>query len=400
MSWITSFALNTSRLTITVICGIVVVGVLLFLDFPRLEDPPIVIREAVITAAFPGMDPLQVEDLITRRIEEEIRTMPEIDEITSESKTGVSVIHAILRDEYEDIESIGKRMRNKMDDVRPDLPEGTVGPLVYDEFGLTAVATIALWSDGFSMAEMRLVARDVRDRFYELDGIQKVELYGVQDEQVYLKFSNTKLAQFGISTYDVLTTLQRQNVILPGGSVDALGKDIVINPSGNFDSVEDIESVLIAIPDSEQLVRITEVVSVERGYIDPPQSLAYFNGKPAIVISLSIVPGVNSVDFGERLTRKMRELEAGLPIGYVMDYATFQPDLVEASVDGALSNVYQTLGTVLIVVILFLRLRAGLIVGSFVPITMLLGLIIMWLMGIELHRVSILSAIVALGMLW
>ncbi len=343
MSWITSFALNTSRLTITVICGIVVVGVLLFLDFPRLEDPAIVIREAVITAAFPGMDPLQVEDLITRHIEAQIRTMPEVDEITSESKHGVSVIHVILRDEYEGIESIWKRLRNKMDDVRPDLPEGTVGPLVYDEFGLTAVATVALWTDGFSMAEMRPVARDIRDRLYELDGIQKVELYGVQDEQVYLKFSNAKLAQFGISAYDVLTTLQRQNVILPGGTVDVLGKDIVINPTGNFNSVNDIESVLIAIPESEQLVRITEVVSVERGYIDPPTSLAYYDGKPAIVISVSIVPGVNSVAFGQRLTEKLKFLESELPIGYVLDYATFQPDLVEASVDGALTNVYQTL---------------------------------------------------------
>ena len=162
MSWITSFAINTSRLTITAIVGIVLVGIYLFVQFPRLEDPPIVIREAVVTAAFPGMDPLQVEDLITRRIEEEIRTMPEIDEITSDSKTGISIIHAVLRDEYEDLEAIWKRLRNKMDDVRPSLPDGTLGPLVYDEFGLTAVATVALWSDGFSMAEMRLVARDVR----------------------------------------------------------------------------------------------------------------------------------------------------------------------------------------------------------------------------------------------
>ncbi len=399
MSWITSFAINTSRLTITAIVGIVLVGIYLFIQFPRLEDPPIVIREAVVTAAFPGMDPLQVEDLITRRIEEEIRTMPEIDEITSDSKTGVSVIHAILRDEYEDLEAIWKRLRNKMDDVRPRLPEGTLGPVVYDEFGLTAVATIALWSDGFSMAEMRLVARDVRDRLYELKGIRKVELYGVQDEQVYLKFSNAKLAEFGISIQDIVTTLQRQNVILPGGKVDVEERQIVINPSGNFQSISDIEAVLIGIPGSDQLVNLTEVVSVERGYVDPPDSLAYYDGRPAVVISLSITPGVNSVDFGKKLTRKIKELEAALPIGYVMEYATFQPDLVQVAVDGALSNVYQTLATVLLVVILFLRLRAGLIVGSFVPITMLLGMIVMWLMGIELHRVSIVAAIVALGML-
>ncbi len=396
---LTAFALDTSRLTITWILLIVVVGISMFVRFPRLEDPSIVIREAVIVAQFPGMETPLMEDLITRRIEEQIRTMPEIDEITSDSKTGVTIIHAILRDEYDDLDAIFKKLRNKMDDLRPQLPDGTLGPFVNDEFGLTAVATIALWSDGFSMAEMRLVARDVRDRLYELDGIRKVELYGVQEEQVFLRFSNAKLASFGISMADVVDTLRRQNVVLPGGSLDVDDLAVIIRPSGSFQSVEDIEDVLISIPDSEQVIPLIEIVSVERTYIDPPESLAYFNGRPAIVVSVAIVPGVNSVEFGERLTRKIRELEAELPIGYVLDYATFQPDLVESAVNGALSNVYQTLATVLVVVMLFLGVRSGLIVGSFVPITMLFGLIVMGFMGIELQRVSIVSAIVALGML-
>ena len=221
---VTGFALDKSRLTIAVILLIIMAGFASFLTFARQEDPPIVIREALIVAFFPGMIPEQMEDLVTRRIEEEIRTMPEIDEITSETKTGAVVIHAVTRDEYEDLEAIWKRLRNKMDDVRPKLPDGTIGPIVYDEFGLTAVATIALWSEGFTMAEMRLVARDVRDRLYELDGIRKVELFGVQEEQVFLKFSNAKLSQFGITPGEVVRTLRRQNIILPGGNIDAEGR--------------------------------------------------------------------------------------------------------------------------------------------------------------------------------
>ena len=396
---LTAFALSTSRLTITWISLIILTGLGMFVQFPRLEDPPIVIREAVVYAQFPGMQTPLMEDLITRKIEEQIRTMPEIDEITSDSKTGETVIHAVLRDEYDDLDVIFNKLRNKMDDLRPQLPEGTIGPFVNDEFGLTAVATIALWSDGFSMAEMRLVARNIRDRLYELDGIRKVELYGVQEEQVYLRYSNTKLARFGISIVDVVNTLTSQNVVMPGGRLDVEDQAVIIRPSGSFQSIRDIEDVLISIPDSEQVVPLTEVVSVERTYADPPNNLAYYNDELAVVISLSIVPGVNSVEFGERLTRKIDELEAELPIGYVLDYATFQPDLVETAVNGALFNVYQTLATVLVVVMLFLGLRSGLIVGSFVPITMLLGLIVMWFMGIELQRVSIVSAIVALGML-
>ena len=399
MGSITGFALNNSRVTTAFILMVVVTGIWQFLNFPRQEDPAIVIREAVITAYFPGMIPEQMEELITGRIEEEIRTMPEIDDITSDTKTGVAVIHAQTRDEYDDLPEIWKRLRHKMDDLSRELPEGTSGPFVNDEFGLTAVATVALWSDGFSMAEMRLVARDIRDRLYELDGIRKVELYGVQDEQVTLKFSNAKLSQFGISPHEVFTTLIEQNVVLPGGRIDVEGQDVILSPSGNFTSVEDIERVLIAVPGTDRLVRLTDVVTVERGYEDPPAPLAYFNGRQAIVISVSIVPGVNSVAFGEQLTAKLEDLEAALPWGYVLEYATFQPELVVGAVNGALYNVYMTLTIVLLVVMVFLGLRTGLIVGSFVPITMLLGLIVMRQFGIELERVSIISTIVALGML-
>ncbi len=399
MSAITRFSLGTSRLTMIVIATIIVLGLTQFFAFPRQEDPPIVIREIVVTAFFPGMKPADIEELVTRKLEAQIRTLPEIDEIWSDSKHGATIIHADTRDEIEDLDLVWQKVRNKMVDIKPELPEGTIGPFVNDEFGLVAVADIALWSDGFSMAEMRFVARDIRDRLYELAGIRKVELYGVHEEQVFLDFSATKLAQFGISGEEVLSTLVQQNVVLPGGRFDVANQDVIVEPSGNFRNIEDIENVEITIADTEQTIRLKDVVTVERGYEDPPQNMAYFNGKQSIVISVSITPGVNSVEFGQRLTRKLEDLESQLPIGYVLDYATFQPDLVQAAVDGGLSNVYQTLVIVLIVVMLFLGVRTGLIVGSFVPMTMLLGLISMRFFAIELERVSIASSIIALGML-
>ena len=396
---ITRFAVGNQRLTLSVLVLVVLAGLQLFLVFPRQEDPPIVIREAVVSVAFPGMTPDRMEDLITRRVEAEIRTMPEIDEITSDTKAGLATIHATTRDDYDDLDAIWQRLRNKMSDLSRGLPEGTVGPFVNDAFGLTAVATIAVWSDGFSMAENRIVARDIRDRLYELQGVRKVELYGVLEEQVFLKFSNARLAQFGFSVSEIVRSLLDQNVILPGGTVEASKQRILVSPSGNYRSVEEIRETLIALPEGDQMVRLSDLMEVERAYADPPSSLAFFNGKEAIVISVSIVPGVNAVEFGQHLTRKIRELESQLPIGFVLEYATFQPDLVEAAVNGALTSVYQTLGIVFAVVVLFLGLRSGTIVGSFIPLTMLLGLIIMSLFAIELERVSIISAIVALGML-
>jgi multidrug efflux pump subunit AcrB len=378
---------------------IVIAGVVQFFNFPRQEDPPIVIREIVVTAFFPGMKPADMEELVTRHLEAQMRTLPELDDIWSDSKHGVTVIHAETRDEIEDLDLVWQKVRNKMSDIKPELPSGTIGPFVNDEFGLVAVADIALWSDGFSMAEMRIVARDIRDRLYELAGVRKIELYGVHEEQIFLDFSTTRLAQFGITGEQVINTLREQNVILPGGTFDAANQDIIVEPSGNFQSVEDIENVEITIPDTQQTIRLKDIVTVKRGYEDPPSDIVYFDGKRSIVISVSITPGVNSVEFGQRLTRKLEYLESFLPIGYVLDYATFQPDLVQAAVDGGLSNVYQTLVIVLIVVMLFLGVRTGLIVGSFVPMTMLLGLISMRFFEIELERVSIASSIIALGML-
>ncbi|MDH3799817.1 MAG: efflux RND transporter permease subunit, partial [Desulfobacterales bacterium] len=399
MSAITNFSLGTQRLTMVIIFTIIVGGLGQFFTFPRLEDPAIVIREVVVTAFFPGMKPADIEELVTRKLEAQMRTLPEIDDIWSDSKQGRVILHAETRDEVEDLDFVWQRVRNKMSDIKPQLPAGTIGPFVNDEFGLVSVADIALVSDGFSMAEMRVVARDIRDRLYELAGVRKIDLYGVHQEQVFLDFSTTRLAQFGITGEEIIDTLVRQNVVLPGGSFDAAQQDVIVEPTGTFRSIEDIENVEITIPDTQQTIQLKDIVSVYRGYEDPPQDMAYFNGKRTIVISLSITPGVNAVDFGQRLTRKIEDLESKLPIGYAMDYATFQPDLVQTAVAGGLSNVYQTLVIVLVVVMLFLGVRTGLIVGSFVPMTMLLGLISMRFFDIELERVSIASSIIALGML-
>jgi multidrug efflux pump subunit AcrB len=399
MSFITKFSLDSNRLTMVFIASAIIIGLIQFFDFPRQEDPPIVIREVVVTAFFPGMEPADMEELVTRRLEAELRSLPELDDIWSDSKQGVTIIHAETRDDFDDLDLIWQKVRNRMIDVRPHLPSGTIGPFVNDEFGLTAVATIALTSEGFSMADMRVVARDLRDRLYELSGIRKIDLYGVHEEQVFLKFSATRLVQFGITAGEIVNTLVEQNIVLPGGRVDAARQNVIVSPTGNFRSVGDIENVEFTIPATQQTIRLRDIVTVERDYADPPRNLVYFNGERAIVISISITPGVNSVGFGEQLTQKLAILESQLPIGYVLEYATFQPDLVEAAVDGGLNNVYQTIGIVLVVVMIFLGVRTGLIVGSFVPLTMLMGMIIMRMLGIEFERVSIASSIIALGML-
>ena len=222
MKGITAFALNNSRTVIMTIILVIVGGAYAFKALPKLEDPFIVIREAMVSAQYPGMPVEQIERLIVRPIEEKIRSMGEVDEIqNSTSKFGQCLIHVTIKDEVpsENLPQVWKLLRNKMHDVIPDLPEGTIGPMVDDTFGDTSVATIALWSDGFSMAEMNEVARQVREHLNLVEGIQKVDLTGVQDERIYIEVSNAKMTQLGINPKDIGSSLRAQNILLPAGKM-------------------------------------------------------------------------------------------------------------------------------------------------------------------------------------
>ncbi|MDD9915067.1 MAG: efflux RND transporter permease subunit, partial [Rhodospirillaceae bacterium] len=369
------------------------------MSYPSAEDPTIQIRNASVTANFPGMSPERVEELIAKPIESAMREIAEIKDIESTSKAGGVKLSLELYEWVAELEPVFQKIRNKAEDVKSSLPEGTSGPFVDDEVGLTAVATIALWADGFSLAEMREVARNTRDLLYTLDGVRKIEILGVQDERIYLETTPAKLAELGVSPQAVFGALAQQNIIEPGGEINADGRTILLEPSGNLGSVDEIRNVVFRIPDTDRVLRLEEIVDIRRETVDPPKLPSFFNNRPAIIISVSTVEGTNNVEFGDRLSALVDDIQQDLPIGYVLEFATFQPELIAAAVDSAVSNVYQTLGIVLAVVMIFLGLRTGLIVGFFVPLTMLLGIIVMNFFGVELQRMSIAATIISLGML-
>ena len=203
---------------------LVALGLTTYLTYPSAEDPTIQIRSAHVTAYFPGMAAERVEDLIAVPLEAAMREIAEIDEIISVSKTGSVKLELEIRDEIDELDPVFQDIRNKVEDVKVDLPDGTQGPFVDDDVGLTAIATIALWADGFSLAEIRDVARDTRDLLYSLGGVRKIEVFGIQEERVYLEVSPAKLAQFGVSPLEIFGALAEQNIIKPGGEIVAGGR--------------------------------------------------------------------------------------------------------------------------------------------------------------------------------
>ncbi|MEM8840828.1 MAG: efflux RND transporter permease subunit [Pseudomonadota bacterium] len=392
-------AIANSRITIMAIFALIAVGIATFLTYPSSEDPTIKIRSASIQAQFPGMSAERIEQLIAIPIEAAMREIAQIDEIKSTSRIGAVKITVEIADSIDDLEPVFQDIRNKIVDLTPSLPQGVIGPTVNDEEGLTAIATIALWSDGFSMAEMLDVAEDSRDLIYTLDGVRKVQILGSQPERIFLEFDPVKLAGLGVSPEQVFSALAQQNIIEPGGEISARGRTVTLEPTGAYESVAEIAATVFSIPNTGRVLRLDEVVEIRRGYADPPSYPAFFNDRPAIILSVSTSEGTNNIAFGEELTALLDQWERELPVGYVLDYATFQPELIEVAVQGAVSNVFQTLVIVLAVVMVFLGLRTGMIVGSFVPLTMLLGIVVMSIAGVELQRMSIAAMIIALGLL-
>ncbi len=401
MKSITDFALNNSRTVIVIMLGIFFGGIILFGKIPKLEDPYITIREALVVAKNPGMPVEKVERLITRPIEEKIRSMGEVDDIKdSVSKVGECIMHVTIKDEVpaEDLPQIWKLLRNRMSDVSPSLPEGTIGPMVNDTFGDTSVATIALWSDGFSMGEMHETARKIRERLNLMKGIQKIDFTGVQEERIYIEFSNAKLAQLEIEPGVIGNTIKQQNIIHPAGRINMSGVEIVLETLGSFNDLEEIGNVLIPVAGTQATIPLRDIATIRKAYVEPIQNPAYYNGHPAIVLSVFLFKGVDAVAFGERLKNKVAEIEQSLPWGYKLDFATFQPELITKAVNGMVSNVIQSVGIVLVVVMIMLGFRTGLIVGSFIPLVMLFGVVMMSVFNVEMQRISLATMIIALGM--
>ncbi len=396
---LTQLAFNYRKTVFLILAVLLINGFFAYFTLPAQEDPNITIREAIISTSFPGMAPDRVEQLITRKLEEEIRKIPEVKEIKSTSSAGLSILHVKIYDRYFNLDDIWQDVRNKASAAHTKMPSGTRQPFVNDEFGDVSVITLALTADGFDLGEMYDIAQHIKDSLYGVEGTKKIEILGRKEERIFLEASNAKLSQLGISPQALIQELQKQNIIRSGGQIDTGPANFIVEPSGNFASVQDIADTYINIPNSEDFIALKDIVTLRRDFIDPPDKLAYFNGEPAIFFATSMLEQYNILEYAPRVLSKLEEIEATLPIGYNINIATYQAEQVEKTVRGVSINVLQTLAIVLVVVVIFLGLRTGLIVGAIVPFVMLTTLTIMQFADMKLERMSLATLIISLGLL-
>lgn len=398
---ITRFAIEKNRITAVALIFVFLAGINTFSTMPRAEDPGFIIRWALITTDFPGASPERVEMLVTDKLEKAIREMPEIDFVYSESKTGVSIIIVMIQERYTEMRPIWDNLRRKVERTknRGELPAEVTGPRVNDEFGDVFGTIVTLTGEGYSYAELKEVADDVRNELLVIDEAAKVEIHGAQEERIFVEYNDARLAELGLSASQFIGILASQNIVMSGGDVTTGREKIILEPTGSFESVEDLRRTLINVPGHSDLLYLEDVVEIYRGYIDPPQSKVRSSGIPALALAINMREGGNIIQLGEKVKEKVAYLQSIYPIGIEFDFVAFQPYHVNKKVEDFIGNLLQAVGIVLLVMLLFLGIRTGLVVASLVPMAMIMSFMFMGVFEIGLDQMSLASLIIALGML-
>lgn len=396
---LTALAIHNNRTTLTLLVILVLAGIGAFNHLPRAYDPGFVIRVAQVVTYFPGASPSRVEALISSKIEDAVKEIPELDFVKSESRTGVSIVNVNIRESYKKMRPIWDNLRRKIDGIRDELPDGVIGPNVNDEFGDVFGIIITLNGEGYSYAELKKIADDVRDELLRIPDAAKIEIHGAQEERIFIDYDDERLAELAISPYQFSQLLSSRNIVISGGSITLGPERIEIEPSGNFESLEDIKHSIIQVPGSDKLIYLQDIARVYRGYVDPRSSAVHTSGSQALALAISMREGGDNIRLGQQVLAQLQRFKTVYPYGVEFDIVNFAPQEVDAKVSAFVSNLSQAIIVVSLVMLISLGLRTGLVVSALIPTSMLMALLVMSLFSIGLDQISLAALIIALGML-
>lgn len=382
---------------------IVLGGMVSFTRLGQLEDPEFTIKNAFVVTAYPGASPEEVELEVTDRIELAIQEIPEVDHIESTSSPGLSTIQVTIKPVYwgDKLPQIWDELRRKIREVETTLPPGAERPAVSDSFGDVFGFQLALIGDGFSYDELEDFAKSLKTELSLVDGVARIELWGRQQPVIYVDATEAQLTELGVSKTQIIQTLEIQNSVVDAGSLDLPQRRLRIEPTGTFLSPQDIGDLTIVAQagSGDELVRIRDIGTVRRGYADPPRTMMRFDGIPSIGLSISNESGVNIVEVGRALDKRLQELEDDLPVGIEFHRVHWQSDVVSGAVNGFLMSFAEAVGIVIVVITLFMGWRMGLVIGMSLMFTILATFIMMAMLEIDLQRISLGALVVALGMM-
>lgn len=374
-------------------------GVFSYRSLGREEDPNFTIKTMVLSARWPGSSVDEMTRQVTDRIEKKLEELDTLDYTKSVTTPGSTTIYVNLKPATrgEDVSRSWLRVRNIVRDIQMTLPRGVIGPFFNDDFGDVYGNIYAFTSDGLTDRQLRDYVEEIRRGVLSIPNAGKVNLLGAQNEVIYLEFSPTKLAAYGIDQQAMIAALQAQNAVVPSGVLEAGPERVRIKVSGQFDSEDSIRGLNLHLTD--RFFRLSDVATVTRGYVDPPETLFRYGGKPAIGLAIGMRPNANLLEFGKRLEEHMARVVADLPVGVDIHLVSNQPKVVDDAVHGFVEALFEAVVIVLVVSFLSLGLRAGFVVSLAIPLVLAITFIAMQLANISLQRISLGALIIALGLL-
>ncbi|GAB2624083.1 efflux RND transporter permease subunit [Novilysobacter erysipheiresistens] len=392
-------ALRHRSLVVYAMLVLAIAGALSYFKLGRSEDPEFTFKVMVIHTLWPGATAEQVGRQVTDRIEQKLMETGEYDFIRSYSRPGESQVIFAANDAMrsDEIPELFYQVRKKVGDLRPELPRDIVGPFFNDEFGDTFGNIYALTGEGFDYAVMKDYAERVQLALQQVPDVGKIELFGVQDEKIWIELSNTKLATLGVPASAVKDALDQQNAMVPAGFFETPSSRVPLRISGQFKTVEQIRDFPIRVGD--RTFRLGDVAEVHRGFADPPGPGMRFMGENAIGIGVSMRDGGDILELGETLEATFAELQQTLPAGMTLGKVSDQPAAVEESVNEFVKVLTEAVVIVLLVSFLSLGLRTGLVVALSIPLVLAMTFTVMQLFGVGLHKISLGALVLSLGLL-
>ena len=374
-------------------------GVFTYNALGRMEDPAFTIRQMVVTAAWPGATAEEMQEQVTDKLERRFQDTPGLKDIKSETRAGQTIIYIQLRSDIDDslIRPTWRDVRNFGEDIKSKLPDGVYGPYYNDRFDDVYGSIYAITGADYSYEELRAMAEAARRRILTVPSVQKVILLGVQPERIYVEISLARLAQLGTPPTAITDALHTQDTMTTSGTVETETDTVQLRASGVFESLEDIRALPIAA--NGNVFRLGDIATVERRTADPPEPMMFYNGAPAIGIAVSMEDGGNILALGSNLAALTDEIRQDLPLGMELNEVSNQPAVVQHSIHDFVETLALAIIIVLAVSFLSLGFRTGLVVAGCIPLVLAGTFVAMYMLGIDLHKVSLGALIIALGLL-
>lgn len=397
---LTDLAFKNKLMVNFLIFALVLAGIGSFIFLPKLEDPEIKVKTAVIATFFPGANQNKVELEVTDVIEEQVRTIGNIEKMTSRSQAGYSEIKISLKKTVSDseVEQMWDALRRKVSRAALSLPKGSYPPVVIDDFGDIYGIFYAITANGYSYEELDDFAHKIKRDILTVDGVKRVNINGLQNYAIYINLDYAKMANLGVLPTELLLTLQAQDKVAYAGYMENDDSRMRVEVKGDFSSVDDIKNLIISGHESDRLL-LSDIANVEKRLKEPFSSKMYYNNEKAIGLSISMEDGHNIVDLGKRVDKKILQIKKELPIGVEFNKVFDQPKKVDDAINQFMINLIESVLIVIIVLLFTMGLRSGYIIGKSLIITILSSFFVLYLFDGTLQRVSLGSIIVAMGML-